>query len=135
MSDLRVSEALWRLTDCGETAIDIGANIGYMTRLLAFRVGRQGRVLAFEPQPKLVNILTENVDAWRCETGATIEVHPLALSDHEGEALLGIPDDFDQNHGLTHLVSAGDDSPKTRIPVRIKRLDNIIEEKIGNPEN
>jgi FkbM family methyltransferase len=131
VGDLPVSEALWRLTDRGETAIDIGANIGYMTGLLAFRVGRQGRVLAFEPHPRLVNVLTENVDAWRCEIGATIEVHPLALSDHEGEALLGIPDDFDQNHGLAYLVSAGDDGPRTRIPVQIKCLDNIIKEKIG----
>jgi len=44
--DLTVSEALWRLVDAGELAVDIGANIGYMTGVMSVKVGSTGRVLA-----------------------------------------------------------------------------------------
>src|SRR5262245_30886013 len=37
--ELAVSEVLWRLTEPGDLALDIGSNIGYMTSLLATRVG------------------------------------------------------------------------------------------------
>lgn len=33
--DLPLSETIWRLLDPGETAIDVGANIGYVTGLMA----------------------------------------------------------------------------------------------------
>jgi FkbM family methyltransferase len=38
-----------RLLPPGGTAVDVGANIGFMTLHMAARVGRQGRVFAFEP--------------------------------------------------------------------------------------
>src|SRR5205823_1974821 len=36
--DLAVTEVFLRLAEAGETAIDAGANVGYMTALLAHRV-------------------------------------------------------------------------------------------------
>ena len=51
--DLPVAEALWRLLDAGETALDIGANLGQMTSVLRGKAGPAGCVLAFEPHPKL----------------------------------------------------------------------------------
>src|SRR5437763_17170759 len=47
--EIAVTEALWRLTDSGDLAVDIGANVGYSSSLLAVRVGHRGRVLCFEP--------------------------------------------------------------------------------------
>jgi hypothetical protein len=40
-----VTETLWRLTDPGDLAIDVGANIGYTTSILGIRVGPKGRVI------------------------------------------------------------------------------------------
>jgi FkbM family methyltransferase len=37
------------LVDPGDSVIDVGANVGFMTLLLASRVGPRGRVVAFEP--------------------------------------------------------------------------------------
>jgi len=51
--ELPVCELLWRLTAPAETVLDVGANIGVMTSLLSKRVGRSGRVLAFEAHPAL----------------------------------------------------------------------------------
>ena len=49
--DLGVSEAIWRLLDKDDLAIDVGANIGHMTGIMARRVGPKGAVIAFEPHP------------------------------------------------------------------------------------
>lgn len=43
--DLSLTELLWRLIFPGETALDIGANIGYMTSIMAKRVGQTGKVI------------------------------------------------------------------------------------------
>jgi Protein-L-isoaspartate(D-aspartate) O-methyltransferase (PCMT) len=64
-----IVEALWRLTHPGDLVVDGGANIGYMTSVLAIRVGKTGRVLSFEPHPEIFSQLKRNVrtmGAGRC---------------------------------------------------------------------
>jgi FkbM family methyltransferase len=36
----------------GDVAVDVGANCGYFTAVFAERVGVNGTVVAFEPNPK-----------------------------------------------------------------------------------
>jgi len=45
----------------GETVMDVGANIGYFTLLMARLVGPGGRVIAFEPIPTVYSVLCENL--------------------------------------------------------------------------
>jgi len=45
----------------GDIVLDLGANIGYYTLLLARQVGKTGKVFAFEPEPSNFEILTMNV--------------------------------------------------------------------------
>src|SRR5512138_2207904 len=63
--DLAVSEAMARLISPGDTVIDAGANVGYMTVLAAMAAGAKGRVLAFEPHSELFAILQANIAAAR----------------------------------------------------------------------
>lgn len=46
----------------GDTVLDLGANIGYWTCLLADLVGKDGRVFAFEPSPYNFGLLKKNVE-------------------------------------------------------------------------
>jgi FkbM family methyltransferase len=107
--DLVTSETVWRLTDAGETVLDIGANIGYMTSLLAKRVGRSGRVLSFEPHPEIAGELRANIGRWRGAVGeGVIMVHEVALSDREGTVRFDVPARFATNRGIARVASAGD---------------------------
>lgn len=61
----------------GHTALDLGAHVGYYTRLLSKRVGRSGRVVAFEPHPRQFELLvanlrgTDNVELVRKAAGSS----------------------------------------------------------------
>src|SRR5687767_7277141 len=73
--DVVLTETIWRLLDDGDTAIDVGAHIGYMSSVMAARVGAQGRVLAFEPHPDLFRELAANVSLWAGYNGVRSEEH------------------------------------------------------------
>jgi FkbM family methyltransferase len=47
-----VTKAIWRLAAPGDTLVDVGANVGYMSLAMIARLARRGRVFAFEPQPE-----------------------------------------------------------------------------------
>ncbi|WP_373530521.1 FkbM family methyltransferase [Nostoc sp.] len=105
--DLVVTEALWRLIDRGETAIDIGANIGYMTSIMAKKVGKTGSVYCYEPQPEIYKELSENINSWQASMGwYQIKAQKIALSNESGEGLLETPTDFIQNRGIATLISS-----------------------------
>jgi FkbM family methyltransferase len=102
--DLIVLEALLRLADTGELALDVGANIGLMTSALARAVGPSGKVISFEPHPILIPKLCRNIDLWHSRLGWTqTEVDPVALSGEEGKATLTMPSDFAMNRGIATL--------------------------------
>ena len=63
----------------GMTVIDAGAYLGYFTLLAANRVGRRGRVHAFEPHPESFRALQENVRANGFENRVTAV--PVALDE------------------------------------------------------
>jgi FkbM family methyltransferase len=77
-----------RLVGPGMTALDIGAHVGYYTRLLSARVGGSGRVLAFEPNPRTFATLERNVQGL-----SNVRPIQLALTDREGTGQMydGLP--------------------------------------------
>jgi FkbM family methyltransferase len=54
-------ELFSRLVRPGETVLDIGANIGCHTVALSGIVGETGKVVAFEPQMQMYNLLNANI--------------------------------------------------------------------------
>jgi FkbM family methyltransferase len=69
----------------GETVLDIGANIGYFTLLMARRVGPSGRVIAFEPVPSVYGVLNENLRLNGCDWALA---ECMAVAEVEGEGTM-----------------------------------------------
>jgi FkbM family methyltransferase len=107
MYDLVTSEVLWRLVSPGERAADIGANIGYMTSLLARRTGPSGEVFAFEPHPRTFALLQSNVNRWNGRPGCS-RIVPVqaALSSADGTAILDTQEGRDTNASHSYISAA-----------------------------
>lgn len=130
--DLIVSESLWRLTDPGDTVADIGANVGYMTSLLAARTGKNGSVIAFEPHPIIGVALEGNCKGWPAHFAPTQIVH-AALSNSKGKGELAIPTHFESNRGTAFLTGADNSaSVADTIPVSLITGDEYFGE-LGRP--
>jgi FkbM family methyltransferase len=135
--DLVVSETLARLTNPGDTVVDAGANVGYMSSLLSALVGPTGTLIAFEPHPALFGILKRTL-AGRSHA----ELHNAALGESDGMAQLVMPLAFDSNDGLSYIApdsepgAAGhtgvtaspraDASTATRVDVELRALDDVL---------
>lgn len=128
--ELPVSETLWRLAEPGATVLDIGTNIGHMSSILARRVGPTGWVHSFEPHPVVGHRLQANIDLWRQRLGWNhVQFHPVALTDHHGEAALFDGDEFGDNQGTASLEAEGHDRQAgTRHQVACRRLDTLIDD-------
>jgi FkbM family methyltransferase len=128
--DLVVTETIWRLVHPGDTVLDVGANVGFMTIAMAARLGERGRVFAFEPHPGLFGELSRNVEAARRQfPGVVVRLFHEAVSDTEGTASLHVPPGFDKNRGLSHLGAGVDASVGGEaIDVPTRRLDDRAEE-------
>jgi FkbM family methyltransferase len=123
--ELTVSETMWRLTDGDDLALDVGANVGYYSALMAHRARR---VVAFEPHPGLAACLRRNAARW---PSRWVEVEERAASDETGLARLTEPEGFAGNAGAATLHPE-DDSAATSFEVETVRLDEVVgEEAVG----
>lgn len=98
MSDFRKMSFIKRYLRPGDTSRDVGANVGVYTLLAASLVGPTGTVHAFEPRPKALGYLYENISLNKLRN---VQVYELALSDRAGEA---------------HLAAGGDDCVASLVP-------------------
>lgn len=129
--DIAVSETAWRLLKPGDMAVDVGANVGYMTSLFAARAGTAGRVESFEPHPRIFTRLRRNLHS--AETNAppvNVRLHDCALGDRDGIAQLVEPQVFSINEGAS-TVGRRDAVPETSasahgFDIRIARYDSVL---------
>jgi FkbM family methyltransferase len=124
--DLAVSEVLARLIQPGDVVIDGGANIGYMTLLAATTAGPSGKVLSFEPHPKLFSILEQNVArASQAVPMARVVLRNTALGERAGQAELIVPERFAENEGLAYIDRDGAPGAR-RLTVGMETIDEVL---------
>jgi FkbM family methyltransferase len=123
--DISVSEVLARLIKPGDTVVDAGANVGYMTLLAGVAAGSSGRVLSWEPHPELFAVLQRNVTALRARAGAAeIGIRNAALGPEPGRAELILPSYMDANDGVAYIGDpAGSGQSMT---VTVETVDEVV---------
>src|SRR5215467_1853730 len=98
-----------RMIRPGMRAVDVGANFGIYTSVLARGVGPGGRVWALEPASSTLECLAETI---ALNSFSQVDAVRIALSDRAGTARLGI----DRNSELNSLtVRAG--QPTEEVPL------------------
>lgn len=114
------TELIQRQVKKGNVIIDVGANIGYYTVLLANKVGKKGKIYAFEPDSANFEILEKNIKANKLENVVAMKVAVGAKNEtktlHKSK----------ENYGDHKLYG----NEKTKEEVKIVKLDDFIKEKI-----
>jgi FkbM family methyltransferase len=110
----------------GDTALDVGANVGAHAVFLSHLVGKRGRVLAFEPLPANIDALKETVH--RRARHENIAILPIAVGNSvsdEGRVTLKIPgDDLTQASLARQTTGSWEGKPAVReVAVPLTSLD------------
>jgi FkbM family methyltransferase len=116
--ELAVSELMWRLAAGDDLALDVGANIGYFTGLLALRASH---VVALEPNPRLRRFIAGNIDRWIVRDRITLD--DRAASNATGSGTLHLPHDYERNYGTGSLQASG---ATVTHAIETVRLDELI---------
>ena len=92
----------------GDHVIDIGANLGYYSRLFAKLVGPQGKVYSVEPVGLFRKILKINTSGFK-----NTKIIPYALGEEDNKSIvMGIPKSNKYlRHGLTRVLDTNENEP------------------------
>ncbi len=108
----------------GMTFVDVGANWGLFTLVAAHLVGKSGRIVALEPDPRILAKLRSNVDR---NNLSQVEVFGFAVADREANLTLAAHDHGSDNWGISRLVAHNPTAQKT-FTVTSRRLDLLLDE-------
>src|SRR6266436_4485112 len=99
-----VTRALSSLVKPRMTVVEIGANVGYFTTLLGRLVGGQGCIRAFEANPAVFDLLTENIDI----NGMVpyVRAEWMLVCDSCGEREINL---LEPHHGSGSMLAFGDE--------------------------
>lgn len=107
----------------GGVAIDVGANVGWHTLLMARLVGDSGRVLAIEPNPSVRQRLIGNIGLNRFRH---VEVVACAAAEAEGRIEFHAPPAGRADSGTGFASRDGAGPSADTISVETRSLDNIL---------
>ncbi len=93
-----------RLLRTGDVFVDVGANWGYFTLAAAHWVGPGGRVVAFEPEPRLFAMLASNLEA---NALASVRAYRIAAAAGPGRLGFSAFRADSGNWGQSHSVATG----------------------------
>jgi len=108
----------------GMTFVDVGANWGLFTLVAAHLVGETGRIVALEPDPRILPKLKSNVERNHLRQ---VQVMEVAAADRDSALALAGHDHEGGNWGVSRLVEPGL-VPQTTFTVQARRLDSLLDE-------
>lgn len=109
----------------GGQVVDVGANIGYISGLLARWVGASGKVYSFEPVPETFALLDHNMRTLQFNQVTRFQ---CAASSSSGTAQMEIPhySGGGENFYQSHIVGDSVNPDSRTVPVELRRLDEVL---------
>jgi FkbM family methyltransferase len=114
----RSRERLYSLAGAGATVLDVGTNLGEVLLNLGRRVGDQGRVLGFEPDPLNHALAQRNLDL---NPMPWVTLLPVGLGHEAGVFPLAL--NTERNRGGNRILW---DATKTSTAVEVRTLDEMV---------
>jgi FkbM family methyltransferase len=128
LMDPEIKRAIDDFVHAGDITLDIGANIGYYSLLMAHRVGAKGQVHSFEPNPAVCERLRNH--ATNNQLDRVIDVHNKAVADEEGVLNLYT---YEGNAGLSSIAPYPGRA-FTSVETQVQTLDALFQSgSIGIP--
>jgi FkbM family methyltransferase len=115
--------AIAKLLAAGDTAVDVGANVGTHSIMMSRAVGPGGRVIAFEPVPSTAWLMRENLALNRIEN---VALHEAAVSEEPATVEMNV---FDQRYSAWNSRGAASNdgiSPVAVVEVPAVTLDDAL---------
>lgn len=112
---------LREIIDGGQTIADVGSHIGFMTLVMAERVGSPGSVFALEPHPDNFHYLEENVRLNGYQD--RVECLNFGLSDEESTSELHI---HPENKGAHSIVHPSPTRNESSVEIQTKLGDTVL---------
>jgi len=116
--EARFSKALVFAVKPGDVVWDVGANLGYYTERFAARVGRPGRVVAFEPVPSCFAELQAKLGG-----DARVALRQEALGSASGVVPMALAAD---PLGATHSLVGAGQAAGAVAEVPLRRGDDVV---------
>lgn len=107
----------------GDTFIDIGANLGYMSINASKIVGPKGKIISFEPDNTIYSLLEHNITLNNVEN---IKLNKIGLSNYNGEASFNIATESglsrleNKNNNLVGLIL------QSKTTIKVNTLDSYL---------
>ena len=105
------------LVSPGQTVLDVGANLGFVTAMFASIVGPHGRVVAFEPSPSVFKKLEKTIAA-----NGLRQVVPMNLGCGASSSVQRLSH-VSRSSGNASIIGDGGHA----MEIRVERLDDVTE--------
>lgn len=121
-----VAQFIFDTLEHGDTFYDVGGNAGYFTLIAARKVGPSGRVFTFDPLPRNIATIREQIALNQMEAIAHVE--PVAIAGHESAFTLVVPSRHSTANAhlesyAPHVADEGE-----RLTVKATTLDSFLRE-------
>jgi FkbM family methyltransferase len=125
--EIWITKLLAEIIQPGWNCIDIGANCGYYTLLMADLVGESGLVLAVEPNPKLSSLVSKSLRLNGFNSHATVS--DRAVANKSGETVqLCVPDGYLGDASIAYLESTEPTPTMQFFSVTTATIDELVAE-------
>lgn len=121
-----VAEIVKQRVNPAKDVIDVGANIGLYTVLIAGLISESRRLLAIEPTPSALQYLRRNIN--RNGHARKVIVFDGVAAESRGSYVINVLDGREEYSSLGALVLPGlSEQKSTRVPVQGDTIDNLVE--------